>query len=53
MVNDEVIMSNWHGIWNNRIPNDEKLASGNFEEKFIELKRLTGNDTMKNGGGVI
>lgn len=50
MSDDNVVMSNWHNIWNNRRPEEAKLNSGNEEEVFMELKRLTGNDTMKNGG---
>jgi hypothetical protein len=50
MNDNEVIMSNWHNIWNKRIPDETKLNSSDIEEKFMELKRLTGNDTLKNGG---
>lgn len=50
MSKSEVIMSNWQKIWNKRTPDENKLTSENVEEKFMELKRLTGNDTMKNGG---
>lgn len=46
----KVIMSNWHNIWNNRKPQAEMLNSENIEDIFMELKRLTGNDTMKAGG---
>ena len=49
-MGDEVIMSNWHNIWNGRKPQLEKLDSENIEDIFMELKRLTGNDTMKAGG---
>lgn len=50
MEEDKVIMSNWQKIWNKRFPDQSKLKSKNLEERFMELKRLTGNDTMKNGG---
>lgn len=50
MSSDKVIMSNWHNIWNSREPQEDKLNSESIEEVFMELKRLTGNDTMKNGG---
>jgi len=42
-------MENWHRIWNKRFGNVEILQNGTMEEKFMELKRLTGNDTMKGG----
>jgi hypothetical protein len=45
-----VDMANWHRIWNGRIANESKLYSEDVEEQFMELKRLTGNDTLKNGG---
>ena len=49
-MDDEVIMSNWQRIWNKKTPIEEKLYSDSIEEIFMELKRLTGNDTIKNGG---
>lgn len=49
-MSKEVIMSNWHRIWNKKYPDESKLLSDDVQEKFMELKRLTGNDTMKNGG---
>jgi len=49
MSSTNVSMKNWHKIWNNRLGNEELLLSGSLQEKFMELKRLTGNDTMKGG----
>lgn len=49
-MKDAVIMENWRQIWNNRELDMEKLLSNDIRERFMELKRLTGNDTMgKNG----
>jgi len=44
-----VSMENWHAIWNKRFGNESLLQNGSLKEKFMELKRLTGNDTMKGG----
>lgn len=47
---DENIMKNWKRIWGNRYADKEKLDSGNVKEVFMELKRLTGNDTLGGQG---
>ena len=43
-------MSNWQSIWNNKIADKEKVLSVDVEECFMELKHLTGNDILNNGG---
>jgi SAM-dependent methyltransferase len=46
----DVVMENWHRIWNKRCVDEKKLQSNNAKEIFMELKRLTGNDTMGPNG---
>lgn len=43
-------MQNWKRIWGNRCVDTEKLASRDVKEVFMELKRLTGNDTVGGQG---
>ena len=42
-------MDKWKKIWNSKNPNLKELYSKEFENVFMELKRLTGNDTTGQG----
>ena len=44
------VMDNWKRIWGNRKVIRENIKCADFETVFMELKRLTGNDTLANGG---
>lgn len=39
-----IVTDNWSKIWNGKQA-DEQLLNRDFETVFMELKRLTGNDT--------
>lgn len=47
-MNDK--MQNWKKIWGGKIADPAKLSNNCLEDLFMELKRLTGNDTVGNGG---
>ena len=42
------IIDDWKKIWNKKMANEE-LLNKDFETAFMELKRLTGNDTTGKG----
>lgn len=42
-------MDKWKEIWNAKNPNLDELRKNEFENVFMELKRLTGNDTTGHG----
>jgi len=44
-----IVTDNWSKIWNGKQA-DEQLLNRDFETVFMELKRLTGNDTTGGNG---
>ena len=44
-----IVTDNWSKIWNGKQA-DEQLLNQDFETVFMELKRLTGNDTTGGNG---
>lgn len=49
-MKDAVIMENWKRVWSKREPNMEKLLSEDIRERFLELRRLNGNDFVGKKG---
>ena len=47
---ENIDVSYWKNIWNRKKANDDKIVSNDIETKFMELKRLDGNDTTGGGG---
>lgn len=47
---EENKMKNWKRIWGNRYADRERLNGSDVREVFMELKRLTGNDTLSGQG---